>query len=121
MPTWQETYDRLRKPAPRVVDRRAEVRAKERAWQQTKAEVRLRDGGRCRLCSEPGVDVHHVTYRSRGGKDETHNCVFLCRRHHNEVHGGIVKLAGNASGPKGLRVARYSESAKDFVWQERTV
>ena len=109
------------KPAPRLIDKRAEARAKERAWQQVKAEVRIRDCGRCRLCAAPGFDVHHVTYRSRGGKHETHNCVFLCRACHADVHGGIVKLAGNASGPKGIRFARYSETAEDFAWQARTV
>jgi 5-methylcytosine-specific restriction endonuclease McrA len=109
----------LRKPAPRMVDKRAEARAKERAWQQVRAEVKLRDV-RCRLCDEPGHDVHHVTYRSRGGKDETQNNCLLCRKCHADVHGGIVKLAGNASGPAGLRVARWSEVEHDFVWQART-
>lgn len=113
--------ERLKKPAPRLVDKRAEARAKERAWQQVRAEVRLREGGKCRLCDAPGFDVHHVTYRSRGGKNETRNAVLLCRADHADVHGGIVKLAGDASGPKGLRVARWSEAEKDFVWQARTV
>lgn len=116
-----ERAARLRKPAPKAIDRRAEARAKERAWQQVRAEVRMREGGICRLCKEKGVDVHHVTYRSRGGRHETQNCVLLCRRHHQEVHDGIVKLAGNASNAAGLRVARYSDVQKDFVWQARTV
>lgn len=119
--SWTYQPDRLRKPAPRAVDRRAEARAKERAWQQVRTEVKFRESGRCRLCPEKGVDVHHVTYRSRGGKHETQNTVLLCRRHHQEVHDGIVKLAGNASGPAGLRVARWSDVEKDFVWQARTV
>jgi 5-methylcytosine-specific restriction endonuclease McrA len=111
----------LRKPPPRAVDKRAEARAKERAWQTVRAEVKLREGGICRLCSDKGVDVHHVTYRSRGGRHETPNCVLLCRKHHGEVHDGVVKLAGDASTAAGLRVARYCDKAKDFVWQAKTV
>lgn len=118
---WMKTYKRLRKPAPRAVDKRAAARAKESAWQTVRAEVRQREHGKCRLCPEKGFDVHHVTYRSRGGKHETQNTVLLCRAHHADVHAGIVKLAGNASGPAGLRVARYSETAHDFVWEARTV
>jgi 5-methylcytosine-specific restriction endonuclease McrA len=110
----------LRKPAPRAIDKRAEARAKERQWQQVRAEVKLRDV-RCRICNGPGHDVHHVTYRSRGGKDETRNNCLLCRKCHADVHAGIVKLAGNASGAAGLRVARYSEVQRDWVWQPRTV
>jgi 5-methylcytosine-specific restriction endonuclease McrA len=86
-----------------------------------RAEVKLREGGKCRLCPKRGVDAHHITYRSRGGKDETHNAVWLCRRDHDDVHAGIVKLAGNASTAAGLRMARWSEAEQDFVWQARTV
>jgi hypothetical protein len=119
--SWTYQPERLKKPAPRLVDKRAEARAKETAWQQVRADVKLRDGGKCRLCNDRGFDVHHVTYRSRGGKHETNGCVLLCRSCHADVHGGIVKLAGNASGPKGLRVAHWSDVEKDFVWQGRTV
>ena len=120
--SWTYQPDRLKlAKKPKAIDKQAEARAKERQWQTVKAEVRLRDGGICRLCSERGVDCHHVTYRSRGGKNETCNTVLLCRRHHQEVHDGLVKLAGNASDAKGLRVARWSEKDTDFVWQARTV
>lgn len=120
--SWTYQPERLKvAKRPRAIDKKAEARAKERAWQQVRAEVKLRDGGRCRLCSAPGVDVHHVTYRSRGGKDETRNNVLLCRKCHADVHGGIVKLAGNASGAKGISVGRWSEVEQDFVWKRGTV
>jgi 5-methylcytosine-specific restriction endonuclease McrA len=118
--TPEQIAAKIRKPAPKAIDKRAEARAKRREWDQVRAEVMLRDV-RCRLCNGPGHDVHHVTYRSRGGKDETQNNCFLCRKCHADVHGGLVKLAGNASGPAGLRVARYCEKAGEFVWQARTV
>lgn len=121
MSDWLTTYNKLRKPAPRLIDKRAEARAKEQQWQTVRAEVRQRENGKCRLCPEKGFDVHHITYRSRGGKHETRNCVLLCRKCHADVHGGIVKLSGNASGAKGVSVARYSEVEKDFVWQAKTV
>jgi 5-methylcytosine-specific restriction endonuclease McrA len=122
MSSWAETRERLQSAKrPRAIDKRAEARAKEREWQQVRAEVKQRDQGRCRLCSGPGFDCHHITYRSRGGKNEARNTVLLCRRCHADVHNGIVKLAGNASGAKGISVARWSEVQKDFVWQGRTV
>lgn len=117
----EERMAKIRKPAPKAIDKRSAARAKESAWQTVRTEVRKRESGKCRLCPEKGFDVHHITYRSRGGKHETNGCALLCRKCHADVHAGIVKLAGNASGPAGLRVARWSDVEKDFVWQARTV
>lgn len=56
-------------------------------WRNTKKIVASRDNGLCVLCGAVAVDVHHVIYRSHGGKDEPGNCVCLCRRCHENAHG----------------------------------
>jgi len=40
------------------------------------------------------VDVHHIRYRSQGGKDDIYNLIGLCRECHNLVHDGKI---GNLS------------------------
>jgi 5-methylcytosine-specific restriction endonuclease McrA len=45
----------------------------------------------CEVCMKPAADIHHVTYRSRGGKDEIKNLMALCRKHHDQAHNEILK------------------------------
>ena len=40
---------------------------------------------RCEL--RPGVDPHHVQFRSRGGDDVPENLMWLCRACHDRLHG----------------------------------
>ena len=40
----------------------------------------------CEMCGGTAVDVHHVKYKSCGGKDEIENLVGLCRTCHNRAH-----------------------------------
>ena len=66
-------------------------RSKRSIPQSVRAEVRERDGGWCRLCvigesSERETHLHHIVYRSRGGKDVTENLITLCPEHHQLVH-----------------------------------
>lgn len=65
---------------------------------QCRAAVHKRDKGRCRVpnCNERGIHLHHVTYRSRGGKWVTANIASLCPLHHAMVHGKELMVAGNA-------------------------
>lgn len=48
------------------------------------------DGPCCRFhgCDRPAAwsDVHHVTWWRYGGRTDLDNLVFLCRRHHRQVH-----------------------------------
>lgn len=53
-----------------------------------KATVRLvkeRDKG-CVFCARSETHLHHITYRSRGGKDEDWNLISVCATHHEWVH-----------------------------------
>lgn len=52
-------------------------------------EVLERDSHRCRGCglSKGPLEVHHIIYRSQGGKDEAWNLITLCRGCHGRAHG----------------------------------
>lgn len=52
-----------------------------------KQQVRELDGNRCRFCGRGGfLHVHHIVYRSQGGKHEVGNLITLCDEHHGTVH-----------------------------------
>jgi 5-methylcytosine-specific restriction endonuclease McrA len=48
--------------------------------------------------------VHHIRFRSVGGKDETSNLAALCRCCHAEIHAYRLTLSGDANGK--LRIER---------------
>ena len=54
------------------------------------------------LCAVPGCSrqarhVHHITFRSRGGPDETWNKVAICIPHHlHGIHRGFLVVSGRA-------------------------
>ena len=49
-------------------------------------KVLTRDKGRCYYCGSPYVELHHIVYKSHGGKDDERNLICLCRVHHEMVH-----------------------------------
>lgn len=54
-----------------------------------RAEIRKRDGERCRWCGRngsSGLQIHHILYRSQGGPDHHSNLILLCADHHALVH-----------------------------------
>jgi hypothetical protein len=50
--------------------------------------VHARDQGKCRWCgrTNAGIHLHHVIYRSNGGKHLLENLIALCGEHHALVH-----------------------------------
>jgi hypothetical protein len=72
-----------------------ERRSVKRLW----GEVLMRKGGLCAVpgCSRAARHVHHVVFRSRGGKDVATNLVGLCVAHHlHGVHLGYLVVTGRA-------------------------
>lgn len=49
-----------------------------RAWRSLRAQVLLRDRGRCVYCGAPATHVDHVVPLSRGGATHPANCVAAC-------------------------------------------
>jgi 5-methylcytosine-specific restriction endonuclease McrA len=45
----------------------------------------------CEVCGSKAVDIHHIKYKSRGGKDEISNLIALCRYCHNKAHNEQLK------------------------------
>lgn len=85
------------KGTPRVLDRiekKRDLAMQERACRKA---VRLRDKGRCVIpgCRDASRHLHHVTYRSRGGRWHSSNICSLCPRHHQMVHGALISLSGD--------------------------
>jgi hypothetical protein len=44
----------------------------------------------CEVCKSKAVDIHHIHGRGKG-KDVIENLMALCREHHNQAHGEILK------------------------------
>ena len=40
----------------------------------------------CVYCSSPSIDIHHLVFKSQGGKDEPDNLIALCRCCHEKAH-----------------------------------
>ena len=40
----------------------------------------------CEICNKQAVDIHHILFKSRGGKDEIENLAALCRDCHLTAH-----------------------------------
>ena len=44
----------------------------------------------CQVCGGTAVDIHHILFKSKGGTDDVRNLIALCRKCHEEAHGGIL-------------------------------
>jgi len=102
------------KPTPRVVEKQAKRTAEAKSLRECYQGVDRRDEGRCRVCKRhcsptaiamvDRAERHHLVYRSKGGDHETANVVTLCKFCHAAVHGGTLRLEGDADArDKGTR------------------
>jgi hypothetical protein len=105
-----------REPAPghfldMMVTHFLEVHAGKRRVAQ-RQRILERDGYRCKVpgcSSRRSLQIHHITYRSRGGSDDDCNLVTLCLAHHlRGVHEGHIIIEGEASR---IRVTMTAASA----------
>lgn len=95
------------KPESKAQDKRERSRQKLKLLQKVRAAVKVRDKGRCRVCSRrEGVEVHHVKFRSLGGEHSTANCALLCPECHADIHAYRVVVTGDAN--KQLRIERIA-------------
>jgi len=40
----------------------------------------------CERCNSKAADIHHIVYKSQGGKETIYNLIALCRDCHNLAH-----------------------------------
>lgn len=45
-----------------------------------------RDNGICQMCMGKGTEIHHVFFKSRGGRGVATNGLTLCQSCHRKVH-----------------------------------
>lgn len=43
-------------------------------------------GSVCLECNNPYIEIHHVKFRSQGGKGNFRNLIPLCKEHHMKCH-----------------------------------
>lgn len=86
------------KPEPRVVAKRKRRLTKDEQERLCRVLVHQRDKRHCVVpgCKERTAHLHHIQYRSRGGKWTTQNICSLCVAHHHLVHNGYLTISGNA-------------------------
>jgi 5-methylcytosine-specific restriction endonuclease McrA len=47
----------------------------------------------CEICSQPAIDIHHITAKGMGGNPEAdciENLIGLCRACHDKAHAGEI-------------------------------
>jgi len=64
------------------------------SYENHRQYVLTRDKYCCRSCKKKNVvlNTHHITFKSKGGKDHYSNLVTLCETCHKKVHSGKLKL-----------------------------
>jgi phage terminase large subunit GpA-like protein len=56
-------------------------------------EVYTRDEWQCRHCgNRQTLDPHHVVYRSEGGENCESNLLTMCRKCHDDIHAGRLRI-----------------------------
>ena len=66
-------------------------------------KILARDGHRCVICERSvELQVHHIFFRSNGGRTEPENLLSLCRPCHALVHAKYLFIQGSA--PHGLSI-----------------
>ena len=55
---------------------------------ETYNKVLERDKGKCRLCGNTNIHLHHIVYRSEDKSkiNDIDNCIMLCEKCHRKVH-----------------------------------
>jgi hypothetical protein len=86
------------RPIPRVIAKVWKERDRAALERACRVEVNRRDHGKCQVpgCKDRREHLHHIRYRSRGGRWLSNNVVSLCAKHHRCVHAGLITISGNA-------------------------
>lgn|SRR5690606_6823655 len=76
------------RPVPKPVKRRSKPTRRQRNnfSQKVRQEIYKRDNGLCQECGGRGTEIHHVKFRSQGGRGVVTNGLLLCADCHREIH-----------------------------------
>lgn len=44
----------------------------------------------CEVCGKSAEDIHHIKFKSQGGKDNIENLIALCREDHIKAHAQML-------------------------------
>lgn len=86
------------KPRPRILDKRQSARDKAANWAQVSKLVKARDLV-CRVCKGPGQHIHHIVYRSHGGRDVASNLLLVCDGCHRDIHAKVTLVRFDGINP----------------------
>ncbi len=95
------------------LQRKTRLQAKPRRVDSTILDaLARRSGGFCELAAHDqsahqGHDPHHRKLRSKGGKDELVNLIWVCRAHHDAIH-----LSPALAYEKGWLVPGWADPAE---------
>ena len=76
------------RPVPKPVRKRSKPTRRQRNnfSQKVRQQIYERDNGLCQQCGSLGTEIHHVKFRSQGGRGVYSNGVLLCHSCHRKVH-----------------------------------
>lgn len=53
---------------------------------EVRKQIYERDNGLCQECGSRGTEIHHVKFRSQGGRGVVTNGLLLCADCHRKIH-----------------------------------
>lgn len=85
---WHKEKPRHKKKKPKTYKGRIIPKAKVRAKISKKEYNRAIEeyGAYCNVCGSPYIEMHHIKFRSQGGRGGYRNLIPLCKKHHMLAH-----------------------------------
>jgi len=86
---------------------------------------------KCIICGDTAEDVHHISHQSSADKDgfinhfhqnHKHNLIPLCKKHHDKIHKGSLKVGGFIMTSDGLELQfeKQSKKPKEVSVEDKT-
>lgn len=101
-PVPKPTKQRREKPKPKIREKRPKKRkAKLEVFkgrtipmQKVRGQISKKEyertieafGSTCAICGNPLIELHHIKFRSQGGRGKWRNLIPLCKEHHMKAH-----------------------------------